>query len=183
MNQYEKEFGFKLDEKMRVGIASSRNQIANAMATPAPLNLQFLYGAGAGAVDYFCFDSWMKTILIHETAHNYQLNPKKNWISKVSHKVFGNTPFSILGPLLMFPIPNMLENSFIMEGNAVLNESRFGNGGRLYSGYALAEVVAMAHAGEIRPEMMYNPTLEFPYGEKYYLIGGFFQQFLIDSLE
>jgi len=181
MNQYEKEFGFRLDEKMQVGIASNRNQIANAMATPTPLNLQFLYGAGAGNVDYFCFDSWMKTLLVHETAHNYQLNPKKNWISKVSHKVFGNTPFSSIGPFLMFPIPNMLENSFILEGNAVLNESRFGNGGRLYSGYALAEVVVMANAGEIRPEMMYNSTLRFPYGEKEYIIGGFFQKFLMEK--
>ncbi|RUM75662.1 MAG: hypothetical protein DSZ11_01810 [Sulfurovum sp.] len=181
MHQYEKEFGFKLDEKMHVGIASDNNQIANAMVTPIPLNLQFLYGAGAGAVDYFCFDSWMKTILIHETAHNYQLNPKENWISKVSHKVFGNTYLSMLGPLLMFPIPNVLENPFILEGNAVLNESRFGNGGRLYSGYALAEVVAMANAGEIRPEMMYNSTLKFPYGEKDYIIGGFFQKFLMEK--
>ncbi len=179
MKQYEKEFGFKLDEKMHVGIASNNNQIANAMVTPIPLNLQFLYGGGAGMVDYFCFDSWLKTILIHETAHNYQLNPKENWISKTSHAVLGNSGFSMLGPLLMFPIPNILENSFILEGNAMMNESRFGNGGRLYSGYALAEVVAMAHAGEIRPEMMYNPTLTFPYGEKYYLIGGFFQQFLV----
>ena len=181
MSQYEREFGFKLDEKMHVGMASNNNQLANAMVTPIPLNLQFLYGAGTGSVDYFCFDSWLKTILIHETAHNYQLNPKENWISKTSHKVFGNVPFSVLGPLLMFPIPNIMENSFILEGNAVLNESRFGNGGRLYSGYALAEVVVMANAGEIRPEMMYNPTLQFPYGEKYYLIGGFFQKFLMEK--
>jgi len=181
MNQYEKEFGFKLDEKIHVAIASNNNQIANAGVTPVPLNLQFLYGAGTGAVDYFCFDSWLKTLLIHETAHNYQLNPKENWISKTSHKVFGDTYFSMLGPLLMFPFPNVLENSFILEGNAVINESRFGNGGRLYSGYALAEVVAMAEAGEIRPEMMYNSTLEFPYGEKDYIIGGFFQKFLVEK--
>jgi len=181
MHQYEKEFGFKLDEKMHVGMASNNNQVANAMVTPLPLNLQFLYGAGAGMVDYFCFNSWLKTILIHETAHNYQLNPKENWISKASHAVLGNTGFSMLGPLLMFPIPNLLENSFIIEGNAMMNESRFGNGGRLYSGYALAEVVTMAYAGAIRPEMMYNSTLEFPYGEKYYLVGGFFQTFLVQK--
>ena len=181
LNQYEREFGFELDEKMHVGIASNNNQIANAMVTPIPLNLQFLYGAGAGAVDYFCIDSWLKTILLHETVHNFQLNPKENWISKASHKVFGNTPVSTLGPLIMFPIPNIMENSFILEGNAVLNESRFGNGGRLFSGYALAQVVAMAHAGEIRPEMMYNSTLQFPYGEKQYLIGGFFQKFLVEK--
>ncbi len=69
---------------------------------------------------------------------------------------------------------------FLLEGNAVLNESRFGNGGRLYSGYALAELIEMANGGLITPELTYNSTLEFPYGEKSYLIGGFFQKFLAD---
>jgi len=68
-------------------------------------------------------------------------------------------------------------NPFLLEGNAVLNESRFGNGGRLYSGYALAELIEMANGGLITPELTYNSTLEFPYGEKSYLIGDFFRSF------
>ncbi|CAA6825573.1 MAG: Unknown protein [uncultured Sulfurovum sp.] len=177
---YDKEFGFKLDDKMTVGLASSHNQIANGFSTQIPFNMQLFYGAGATYIDYFSSSSWLKTLIIHETAHNFQLNPKENFLSKTSHKVLGNTPVSFLGPLALFPIPNVLENSFVLEGNAVMNESRFGNGGRLFSGYALAEVVAMAKAGEIRPELMYNETLEFPYGEKFYLIGGFFHQFLVE---
>ena len=176
---YKKEFGFALDDRLRVGLATSNNQIANGFSTQIPFNMQLFYGAGASYIDYFCFSSWLKTLLIHETAHNFQLNPKENSISKVGHTLFGNNPVAFLGFLPIFPIPNITESPFILEGNAVMNESRFGNGGRLFSGYALAEVVALAKAGEITPELMYNSTLEFPYGEHFYLVGGFFQQFLV----
>jgi len=178
---YEKEYGFKLDEKLYVGLASNNNQIANGFSTQFPFNSQLLYGAGAGYIDYFCFSSWLKTLIVHETAHNFQLNPKENDLSRISHKILGNTPVSILGLLPLFPVPNVTESSFILEGNAVLNESRYGNGGRLFSGYALAEVIALANANQITPELMYNPTLSFPYGEKFYLVGGFFQQFLVNK--
>jgi hypothetical protein len=178
METYENEFGFVLDDELLVGIASSKNQIANAYSTQIPFNSQVLYGAGATYIDYFSIVSWLKTLLIHETAHNYQLNPKENHLSKISHHIVGNQAVSFLGFFPFFPIPNVLESSFNLEGNAVLNESRFGNGGRLFSGYAMAQVVTMAKAGKITPELMYNPTFEFPYSEKFYLIGGFFHQFL-----
>jgi len=174
---YEKDFGFKLDEKLNVGLASNNNQIANGFSTQVPFNSQLFYGAGVMYIDYFSSSSWLKGLVIHETAHNFQLNPKENIFSKTSHEIFGNNYVSLLG----FPIPNVFENAFILEGNAVMNESRFANGGRLFSGYALAEVVAMAKAGVITPELMYNATLEFPYGEKVYLVGGFFQQFLVEK--
>ncbi|CAA6811510.1 MAG: Unknown protein [uncultured Sulfurovum sp.] len=180
MDGYEKEYGFKLDDELSVGLASSNNQIANGFSTQVPNNMQIFYGAGASYIDYFSSTSWLKTLVIHETAHNFQLNPKENFLSKNSHKILGNTPVSFLGFLPLFPLPNVLENSFILEGNAVMNESRFGNGGRLFSGYALAEVVALAKAGEITPALMVNPTLTFPYGEKFYLVGGFFHQFLLE---
>ena len=176
---YEKEFGFALDDKLRVGLATSNNQIANGFSTQIPFNMQLFYGAGASYIDYFCFSSWLKTLLIHETSHNFQLNAKDNFIAKTGHKIFGNNPILFLGLFPLFSIPNITESAFILEGNAVMNESRFGNGGRLFSGYALAEVVALAKAGKITPQLMYNDTLEFPYGEHFYLVGGFFQQFLV----
>lgn len=179
LNTYEKEYGFALDDKLYVGLASHNNQIANAFSTQIPFNSQLFYGAGAGSIDYFCFSSWLKMLMIHETAHNFQLNPKENELSRLSHKVLGNNPFSIVGVLPVFPLPNILESTFMLEGNAVMNESRYGNGGRLFSGYALAETVALAKAGKITPALMYNDTLEFPYGEKPYLVGGFFHQFLV----
>ena len=178
---YEREYGFKLDEKLYMGLASHNNQIANGFSTQFPFNSQLFYGAGSGMVDYFCTTSWLKTLVIHETAHNFQLNPKENELSRISYKVLGHTPFAMLGVLPLFPFPNVTESSFVLEGNAVMNESRYGNGGRLFSGYALAEVVALAKAGEITPELMYNSTLQFPYGEKFYLVGGFFHQFLVEK--
>jgi hypothetical protein len=176
---YEKEYGFKLDDKLNVGLASSNNQIANGFSTQFPFNSQLFYGGGATYIDYFSSSSWLKTLIIHETAHNFQLNPKENDLSRISHKILGNTLFSMFTFLPLFPVPNITESSFVLEGNAVVNESRYGNGGRLFSGYALAEVVTLAKAGEITPELMYNQTLTFPYGEKFYLVGGFFQQFLV----
>ena len=178
--QYEDEFGYKLDDTLYVGFASQNNQIANAFSTQIPFNSQLYFGAGVGDIDYFCFNSWLKTVLIHETAHNFQLNAKENIASKFSHKVVGNTPISFLGFFPLFPIPNLLESDFIIEGNAVMNESRFNNGGRLYSGYALAELVSLARANKIRAELIYNNTFDFPYGEKFYLVGGFFQLFLVE---
>jgi hypothetical protein len=180
IQKYEKEYGYKLDQKLYVGVASNKNQIANGFSTQFPFNSQLFYGGGASYIDYFCFSSWLKTLIIHETAHNFQLNPKENDLSKISYKILGNSPFSMVGIVPLFPVPNITESSFILEGNAVLNESRFGNGGRLFSGYALAEVISLAKAGEITPELMYNQTLEFPYGEKFYLVGGFFQYFLMN---
>ena len=179
IESYEEEFGFTLDDKLRVGLATLNNQIANGFSTQIPFNMQLFYGAGASYIDYFCFSSWLKALLIHETAHNFQLNPKENTLSKTGHKIFENNPIAILGIFPIFPVPNLTESSFILEGNAVMNESRFGNGGRLFSGYALAEVVALAKAGKITPQLMYNSTLEFPYGEHFYIVGGFFQQFLV----
>jgi len=181
IKQYEDEFGYKLDDTLYVGLASQNNQIANGFSTQIPFNSQLFYGAGVGYIDYFCFNSWLKTLLIHETAHNFQLNAKESKASKFSHKIVGNTPVSFLGIFPFFPIPNIFESSFLLEGNAVMNESRFDNGGRLYSGYALAEVVSLAKADKIKPELVYNSTLDFPYGEKAYLVGGFFQQFLVEK--
>ncbi len=45
-------------------------------------------------------------------------------------------------------------NPFLLEGNAVLNESRFNNGGRLYSGYALAELIEMVNANRIKANLL-----------------------------
>jgi len=181
IEEYNSEFGFKLDDKLRTSLASNNNQIANGYSTQIPFNSQLFYGAGASMIDYFSANSWLRMLILHETAHNFQLNPKENKPSLISHKVVGNTPVTFLGIFPLFPIPNIMINSFILEGNSVLNESRFGIGGRLYSGYALAEVVSMAKANKIRPELMYNQTLNFPYGEKAYLVGGFFQKFLVQK--
>ncbi len=178
LQTYEKLFGYKLDDTLYQGLASSNNQIANAFSTQIPFNMQMNYIGGSLIPDYFASSSWLRMLQIHESAHNFQLNAKKNPLSKFTHKYLGNLPYTSLLFVPVFPIPNLLESSFILEGNAVLNESLFGNGGRLYSGGVLATVLTQARAGLITPERCYNDHLFFPYGAHFYFVGGFFELYL-----
>lgn len=175
--QYEKQFGFALDEKLYVGLMSDYNQIANGFSTPLPNNRQINYMGGTELVDYFSVQSWLDTLLYHETAHNYQMNAKDNAVSRNLHSVFGNgmviLPYAVM--------PNITINAFLVEGNAVLNESWHGNGGRLYSGRFKAQTLLQVKAGYFTPERMHNHTLFFPYGEHHYTMGGFFQYFLAEK--
>jgi hypothetical protein len=178
LRSYEKEYGYKPDSRLFVTLASQKDQIANAFSTQFPLNEQVLYGGGVGKYDYFSITSWLKNLLIHESAHSFQLAPAENTLSKIARKISGHSV--AVNPLFvpMMPYPNVTESGYILEGNAVLNESLYGNGGRLYSGYALAETVVQARAGNVTPQKMYNIRYRFPGGEKFYLIGGEFQKFL-----
>ncbi|HNC75470.1 MAG TPA: hypothetical protein PK362_11385, partial [Elusimicrobiota bacterium] len=175
--QYEKQFGFALDERLYVGLISDYNQIANGFSTPLPNNRQINYIGGTELVDYFSVRSWLETLIYHETAHNYQLNAKDNPVSSSLHKVFGNG--MVISPFII--MPNIAVNSFLLEGNAVLNESWHGNGGRLYSGRFKVQTLLQVKAGYFTPERMHNHTLFFPYGEHHYSMGGFFQYYLAEK--
>jgi len=64
----------------------------------------------------------------------------------------------------------------------VLNESWQGNGGRLYSGRFKAETIMQAKAGHITPQFLYNQTThDFPYYDRHYIVGGFFQLYLAEK--
>ena len=175
---YSDSFGYELDDTQYLGLLSSHNQVANAFSSQFPLNIQMNFPAGSLGVDYFAGSSWIKTLLIHESAHNFQLNPKKNMLSFYAHKVVKNSFFTMLLFAPIFPVPNAAESSFILEGNAVLNESWHNNGGRLYNGAFLAMALTQARAGYITPERTYNNHLYFPYGTHHYIVGGFFQLYL-----
>ena len=175
---YEATFGYQMDSPLYVGLISDNNQIANGFSTQFPHNRQINYVGGAAAIDYFASTSWLDTLLFHETAHNYQINAKDNRVSSTLHTVLGNGTFMM--PFIPAIVPNAFESSFMLEGNAVLNESRHGNGGRLYSGRFDALVHAKAKAGLLTPERAYNQTLYFPYGENSYALGSHYQYFLAD---
>ncbi|MEA2099959.1 MAG: hypothetical protein U9P72_07505 [Campylobacterota bacterium] len=172
---YKEFFDWELDETLFVGLISSHNQVANGFSTQWPNNRQINYIGGTELVDYFSSTSWLDTLLYHETAHNYQLNLKTSPISQFLHSIFGNG--SALSPSF-FIVPNSMENSFMLEGNAVLNESWHGNGGRLYSGRFKAETILQAKAGNITAGDVYNTKLAFPYGNIVYIQGGFYNLYL-----
>ena len=177
LREYEKSFGYPLDEKLYLSLISSNNQIANAFSTQMPFNMQVDYIGGALHPDYFASKSWINTLLYHESAHNFQINPKKNLLSKYAHKIFKNSLYNnILLPI--FPIPNNFCSPFNLEGNAVLNESWHGNGGRLYNGTLKALALTQALAGYVTAQRTYNQHLFFPYETHNYIVGGYFWLFL-----
>ena len=174
-SDYEKFFDWEFDETLYVGLISCHNQVANGFSTQWPNNRQINYMGGAQIVDYFSTTSWLDTLLYHETAHNYQVNVKGSAISRGIHSIFGNG--FVLFPMPL-SVPNVMENSFMLEGNAVLNESWHGNGGRLYSGRFKAQTILQAKAGNIVASDVYNSKLAFPYGEIVYIQGGFYNLYL-----
>lgn len=178
---YAPSFGFELDSRLYVGLLSKRNQIANGFSTQFPFNMQMNYIGGTSHVDYFGSRSWLETLLYHEGAHNYHLNAKKSAVSRALHSVVGNVGVLILPIMLpVFTHPNIMESSFLLEGNSVLNESWHDNGGRLYSGRLKALTMMQAKAGYITPRRQFNATLDFPYSERFYIVGGFFQLYLAE---
>lgn len=174
---YEHLYGYTMDETLYVGLASENNQIANGFSTPYPNNRQINYGGGVLKPDYFAATSWLDTLLFHETAHNYQGNAKANPVSSGLHAVLGNGSFFFP----WFTLPNIVESSFLLEGNAVLNESRFGNGGRLYSGRFKAATLQQARAGHLTPERVYNDNYYFLYGSHFYTLGGYYNSYLAET--
>lgn len=172
---YEKSFAYIMDEPLHVGIISDYNQIANGFSTQYPNNRQINYIGGVLSRDYFCSTSWLNTLLYHESAHNYQMNAKDNLISSSLHSIIGNGTFFLFP---WFSVPNSAEGSFMAEGNAVLNESWHGNGGRLYSGRFKAAALMQAKAGYLTPERVYNDNLYFLYGSHHYTLGGFYHYYL-----
>jgi len=171
---YEDMFGYKMDEKLFVVLASPYNQIPNGFSSQYPNNRQVNYIGGALMIDYFSSSSWLDMLLYHESAHNYQMNQKDNLISSNLHKIFGN------GVVYMpwFILPNIFESSFMAEGNAVLNESYHAKGGRLYSGRFYVETLLQAKADRLTPEILYNDHLHFLYGSHFYILGGYYFYYL-----
>lgn len=177
---YEQDFGWKLDEKGSLVIASTKNQTANAFATTVPNVLTTLYSGGPLALENMSSKSWLKTLIFHEVSHLYQLNVKPK-PSQFLKSIFGN-PNPSASAIALFPYmihPNLFTPTFMLEGNAVLNESRFDNGGRLFNGATIALANALAQKDLINPNRLINDHNIFPYGREKYLIGGLFNAFLV----
>ncbi len=176
---YEREFGWIIDEKTSVVLASKWNQIPNAFAMSTPNSLTVYYSGGVEFLEGSASSSWLFLLSTHERAHIYQLNVKQSPAKQMKY-IFGNDPLVFI-PFFPWPIfmtPNQFLPTFLVEGNAVLNESRFQNGGRLYSGEARATVLNLVLNDKADLKFIMNDNLNFPFGSEKYLIGGYFQNFL-----
>lgn len=175
-NVYEKEFNWVLDEKETLVLASSHNQIANGFATVLPKLHSVYYGASGEFFDEFSVQSWLHVLLVHETAHLYQLNTKQGY-SVFLKSLFGNSNIdasAFLPPFTYSMNPNIFLPTFVLEGNATYNEGRFGNGGRLYNGAIRGLFLQLVRDDLITPERLMNDHLDFPYAREKYWVGGYF---------
>ena len=174
---YDRSFRWKLDEEQDLILLSPNTQDGNALATQFPNIKSYWYGAGAGYQENFALAGWMSLLAAHETAHLYQINAKSRTGSALK-TVFGNA--TLVNPLIvpLFLRPNELLSASFAEGNAVLNESRVGKGGRLFSGEVRAMVLQLARAGQITARRLINQEFRFPYGQANYYLGGYFQAHL-----
>lgn len=173
---YGRSFTWELDEEMDLALLSGRQQIANGYATTYPNVKTVWYPGGGAALESMASSSWLLALSTHETAHLYQLNAKLGLNEYLSRVVGNSLLLSTLVPIVIHP--NLLTPTFLLEGNAVLNESRVNLGGRLHSGEVRALVLAQILAGSIDPNRLINDGFEFPFGEESYAQGGYFQAHL-----
>jgi hypothetical protein len=171
---YDSEFHKGLDEKPTIILASSQNQIANGFATVIPRLHSVFYDGGADLVDEFSANSWLYTLLSHEMVHLYQLSAKEEY-GQFLKRVFGASLPSPMTPFTYMMYPTIFLPTILLEGNAVFNEGRFGNGGRLYNGAIRSLFLQLAKNGLITTERFMNDHLYFPYGSEKYWLGGYLQ--------
>jgi len=177
-NFYQKSFGYKLDTPIIRVIIKDKKEIPNAFSTQIPFNESMFFNGGSAMGEYFSSNSWLINLLTHETAHNYQLNAKQS-ISKDLHSTLGNNPFPIFVSIIpIFTIPNLMLPTFLLEGDSVLNESKFHNGGRLYSGELNALKNTLILNNKITPTLLKNDHENFPYLTEKYIVGGYFMWYL-----
>gem|GEM_PF-3961307 len=174
----DKLFAYKFDEKLTIVLKSNDTQVANAYSTQYPNNMGVYYNGGAHMNNYFAHNSWLATLLTHETIHNYQMNAKKSKISKFLKKYLGSNYMPVQAVAFFFTSPNIFLPTVLVEGNAVLNESLYQNGGRLHSGIFKAMKNSLLINSNYTPTKFINNHTSFPYGVEKYIVGGFFMKFL-----
>ena len=171
-------FSYKFDEPLTISLVSNNMQIANAFSTQSPSNMAVFYNGGSAINNYFANISWLKSLMLHELAHNYQINAKKSKISKVLHSTLGNNFAPLWAGIPFFTIPNVYLPTFLLEGNAVLNETLYDNGGRLYNGNHNAMKNSLVLSNKVNPTTLINDSLDFPYTTAKYIVGGFYMQYM-----
>lgn len=179
LDHYAEEFDYSLQQKPTYALASLKNQIPNALSTVYPLNLNIYYPGGPFLLEQFASSSWIFSSLIHETAHLFQMEAQQDF-GRMTQNIFGRHLFFIypIVPLPLFMFPNLLLPTGLIEGHAVFNESRFHQGGRLFTGSARALLLQLCKHQRLTPKRFLNNHLQFPFGQEKYLVGGYFWSYL-----
>ena len=153
-------------KKSYLFFSSPRRQTSNALAAVLPFPFVRIYPSGSPETnDLLSLFSWTQDTLLHEMTHIYQLSQNSKWDR-------------VLRPLLvLFSHRNALLPSWILEGDAVLTESLYGSGGRLYSGFVRAFVFSQLQSDFPLQRLLKAYDDPFSNREKY-LHGAYFFSYL-----
>lgn len=173
-----------LKEKPIYVFASSKNQISNAVTSSTPF-LRVLFFP-TGKITHLASPSWGDTLIAHEMAHIFQLGQTSNRI-KYLKKIFKNSEVIFI-PIPIFLSANLVMPLFLLEGHAVLNESLFAPGGRLYSGSTRALVFTQLKnkfktVKQFTEDYLINLTEDTFSGEQQYAHGGYFFNSLLKKYD
>lgn len=172
-SEYQKIFPqSRYHRKTHIVFRSSREQRSIGSAKMLPLPAAHIYPTPVDVMDRFAFYNWHLDLLIHEMAHLYQMSVQtdlSHWLSYILPK-----------SLFLFVYPNLASSPFIMEGHAVLLESLYGSGGRLFSGWTRAFVLAQLKEGISLSRIFRQSAHPFSGLEKYHH-GGYFFSYLLEK--
>ena len=144
---------------------------ANGSATPLPYNTIRLYAVPPGSTsELHDYRDWLAVLVFHEYVHVLHLD-HVGGLPRAVNAVFGK----VLAP-------NGLVPAWMIEGLAVSHESG-GDPGTGRNASALHAMYARALASDggayfPRLDEISNPSLEWPLGQRPYLLGGRFMGFL-----
>lgn len=139
------------------------------MITPFPLI--YIYSNIDEAINQVASHNWLQDSIAHELVHLYQLNAQRK-ISRYFRWIFP--------PPSWFVYPNIYMHRLILEGNAILFESIYGTGGRLFSGWVRAFVFSQLKNPVSLKRILNNHNDLFSTKEKYFH-GGYFFSFLSEN--
>ncbi len=166
--------------------ASSKNQISNAITSGIPFLRVLFFPTGVEKMTNLATTSWEDTSIAHEMAHTFQLGQMSDSLKYIK-PIFKNSEVIFL-PIPIFLSVNLVMPLFLLEGHAVLSESLFAPGGRLYSGFARALVFtqiknAFRTTDQFIKNYLINVTKDTFSIQQYYNHGGYFFNSLLQKYD
>ena len=170
--EYGRQFPVEFYRKNSIILFSAkRRQTPLAITHTLPLPLIQIYPSPFQIIDQVSTNNWLTDSLIHEMAHIYQLSDR----TRFSHLL------SFIIPPYLWPVyPNIYLHHLILEGHAVLLESIYGTGGRLFSGWERALAFSQLKNGLPFKRAINSYDDPFSKSEKF-VHGGYFFSYLIEK--
>ncbi len=183
---YREIFTKKLKETPIYIFASSNNQISNAVTSGIPFLKVLFFPTGVEKMTHIATTSWEDTVIAHELAHTFQLGQMSDSLKYIK-PVFKNSEVIFL-PIPIFLNVNLTMPLFLLEGHAVLSESLFAPGGRLYSGSARAMVFSQIKnkfqtTNQFIKHYLINRTRDSFSVQQQYTHGGYFFNSLLQKYD